>query len=515
MTGDTPQESGHTSGAESAEIQNPDPDDLSGYGTAGEEKTVVADSGTASAWPSWLGAARPAGWFLSASGEAAPPEMPGTEPARADAAQSAGPSPDDPSPADHPGRAGISERAEVNAPTGPSTLTGVPGRGEPDPDERAGQPSADGRAEYSPARTSGPGSRPGRVFTGPGRGCPSRAGRPGRGGCAVRGGRLRARRRLVRGPAANVGPPDPAALVTAARAAVRSLAGRVHGPPRPRPATGMSRATTAGRTRQGPRLPGDWYEPGYDGRRTRQGPRLPRRLVRAGLRSPAGRAGIRAAARRDVAGDVAREPAGESWGPAVGQPRGYRTPPREPRFVPVVGPTAALRGRAGGPGFVVPPGAVPGLYDPARRSGWQLAAGVWDESGVSWEPPVAAPLPGPGWSEYGRGGGPHSQSPAADDYGQDERAGAQRPRLRGSAGLLRRARLRGRGQLRRSAHLRRRALRRRPPPPTRPRRRGPALLRCPISGGTASPATAPVSWTSCTGPGRARSARRPGRRGRG
>ena len=68
----------------------------------------------------------------------------------------------------------------------------------------------------------------------------------------------------------------------------------------------------------------------------------------------------------------------------------------------------------------MPPGAVPGLYDPARRSGWQLAAGVWDESGVSWEPPVAAPLPGPGWSEYGRGGGPHSQSLAADDYGQDD-----------------------------------------------------------------------------------------------
>ena len=68
----------------------------------------------------------------------------------------------------------------------------------------------------------------------------------------------------------------------------------------------------------------------------------------------------------------------------------------------------------------MPPGAVPGLYDPARRSGWQLAAGVWDESGVSWEPPVAAPLPGPGWSEYGRSGGPHSQSLAADDYGQDD-----------------------------------------------------------------------------------------------
>ncbi|MFY9849525.1 MAG: hypothetical protein WAK83_18320, partial [Trebonia sp.] len=148
MTGDTPQESGHTSGAESAEIQNPDPDDSPGYDTAaGEEKTVVADSGTASAWPPWLGAAGPAGWFLSTSGEAAPPETPGTEPARADAAQSA-----DPSPADQPGRAGTSERAGVSAPTGPSKLTGVPERGEPDPDERPGQPSADGQAEHSPAQ---------------------------------------------------------------------------------------------------------------------------------------------------------------------------------------------------------------------------------------------------------------------------------------------------------------------------------------------------------------------------
>jgi hypothetical protein len=113
------------------------------------------------------------------------------------------------------------------------------------------------------------------------------------------------------------------------------------------------------------------------------------------------------------------EPAGEPWGPASGQPRAYGTPPREPRFVPVIGPTAALRGQAGGPGFVVPPGAVSGLYDPARRSGWQLAAGVWGESGIGWEPPVAEPLPGPGWSEYGRSGGPHSQSLAADDYRQD------------------------------------------------------------------------------------------------
>jgi hypothetical protein len=101
------------------------------------------------------------------------------------------------------------------------------------------------------------------------------------------------------------------------------------------------------------------------------------------------------------------------------QPEPLPEPWQEPRFVPVVGPTAALLGQAGGPGFVVPPGAVSGLYDPARRSGWQLAAGVWEESGISWEPPVAAPLPEPGWSEYGRSG-PRSESRAADDCRQDD-----------------------------------------------------------------------------------------------
>jgi hypothetical protein len=59
------------------------------------------------------------------------------------------------------------------------------------------------------------------------------------------------------------------------------------------------------------------------------------------------------------------------------------------RHIPVVGPTEALRGRAGGPGMAVPAGAVPGLLDPRERSGWQLAQDVWQESGVVWE------LPGP------------------------------------------------------------------------------------------------------------------------
>src|ERR1700761_5339758 len=38
-----------------------------------------------------------------------------------------------------------------------------------------------------------------------------------------------------------------------------------------------------------------------------------------------------------------------------------------PRYIPVVGPTEALHGRAGGPGVAVPPGAVPGLLDHTRQ----------------------------------------------------------------------------------------------------------------------------------------------------
>ena len=362
MTGDTPQESGHTSGAESAEIQNPDPDDSPGYGTAaGEEKTVVADSGTASAWPPWLGAAGPAGWFLSASGEAAPPETPGTEPARADAAQSA-----DPSPADQPGRAGTSERAGVFAPTGPSKLTGVPERDEPDPDG-PGQPSADGQAEHSPAQDE---AVPAEWTGGDDAAAPYAVADSG---------------------------PDDGWYEDPQPTSVHQIPQRRSWQPEPLAEPLAEPWQDA--PRAAPPQAGDWYEPGYEARQDERG-------------YEPQRAGTSQQAWQD-------EPAGEPRGPAFGQPRAYGPPPREPRFVPVVGPTAALHGQAGGPGFVVPPGAVSGLYDPARRSGWQLAAGVWDGSGIGWEPPVAEPLPGPGWSEYGGSGGQHRQSLAADDYGQD------------------------------------------------------------------------------------------------
>jgi hypothetical protein len=69
---------------------------------------------------------------------------------------------------------------------------------------------------------------------------------------------------------------------------------------------------------------------------------------------------------------------------------------------PVVGPTEALRGRAGGPGFPVPPGAVAGLLDPNHRSGWQLAQDIWHESGVGWEPETP-PQPNPASHAYDDG----------------------------------------------------------------------------------------------------------------
>jgi hypothetical protein len=118
-----------------------------------------------------------------------------------------------------------------------------------------------------------------------------------------------------------------------------------------------------------------------------------------------------------------RAPAGGPAGdlPRVDQPADAWHPAPLP---PAVGPTAALRGRAGGPGFVPPAGAVPGLYDPAHRSSWQLAQGVWQDSGISWEQPepdqdeyLPDDFPGEGRPAEGRpakGQGPM----AANGHGQ-------------------------------------------------------------------------------------------------
>jgi hypothetical protein len=233
MTDATSQANGHALGAESARRANPDLDGTPRYGAAaGGTAPTAPDSGEASAWPGWPGVARPAGWFLSGPGEAAPPAWPGMEPARADA----GPEPD---PEPGPGHS-----------AGP----GGPGPGGPGPDEGDDQRDDSGQGAF------------------------------------------------------RYEDPQPTA---------------VH------------------------QIPPSWRES------------------------------------------------------------------------PVVGPTAALRGRAGGPGFVVPPGAMRGLYDPAHRSGWQLAQQVWQESGINWEPPAGPPSeespavePEPGWDEDPRGGLPGQSWPA-------------------------------------------------------------------------------------------------------
>jgi hypothetical protein len=121
----------------------------------------------------------------------------------------------------------------------------------------------------------------------------------------------------------------------------------------------------------------------------------------------------------DVAADEPdeRDPRAPAGGPAGESPRvdqsanAWHPAPQSP----VVGPTAALQGRAGGPGFVPPAGAVPGLYDPAHRSSWQLAQGIWRDSGIGWEQPE----PG-GQSEEPAGPGPAWPTPR-QVLGQDPR----------------------------------------------------------------------------------------------
>ena len=128
---------------------------------------------------------------------------------------------------------------------------------------------------------------------------------------------------------------------------------------------------------------------------------------------------------------------------------------RDPRNIPVVGPTEALRARPGGPSVdaspnpvpapasrerVVPasqevpvpvgqecpclggPGGVPGRRPPSqpadRESGWQLAQRAWRDSGRDWETaPGRSPVPGPRYpdalarSPYGSG--PYAADPYA------------------------------------------------------------------------------------------------------
>jgi len=90
----------------------------------------------------------------------------------------------------------------------------------------------------------------------------------------------------------------------------------------------------------------------------------------------------------------------DGLGLAGGTAAGQGHPPAAARDA---GP--AVRGRPGGPGLNVPPGAVHGLLGQERQSGWQRAQRIWQDSGVEWEDAPA------GWPA-----GPDRYDPATDPY---------------------------------------------------------------------------------------------------
>jgi hypothetical protein len=91
MTDATSPANGNISNSQSALAASPDDQDTSGYGDQAEAQTPAAPDSGAGAWRGQPGAANPAGWFPSASGEAAPPQAPDTEPARTDVGYPANP----------------------------------------------------------------------------------------------------------------------------------------------------------------------------------------------------------------------------------------------------------------------------------------------------------------------------------------------------------------------------------------------------------------------------------------
>ena len=141
-------------------------------------------------------------------------------------------------------------------------------------------------------------------------------------------------------------------------------------------------APQSGETRAWPKRPGPgaanpagWFRPADGEAAPRFGPGFGASPL--GCKSQPGRGGD------DDRGGWHRNPQPASADPVRALwpwvfPQGWRP-------VPVVGPTEALRDRAGSPGTAVPPGAVPGAVDPAQPSSWQLAQEVWQESGVTWE----------------------------------------------------------------------------------------------------------------------------------
>src|ERR1700751_1768624 len=181
MTDAAAHANGHIPSPASTSRANPGLDDSAGPDEA-ERFGIPAStgSGTAASWPSWPGAALPAGWFLPVPGEAAPPAGSGTEPARTET--------------NEPKSAGEAAEPAAEAAESAEEVTedgAGPGRYEPDgywypsplpaswqvPDAGMWQPARPGQSPEPPTRVD-PGG-PAAPVVGPTAALRGRAGGPG------------------------------------------------------------------------------------------------------------------------------------------------------------------------------------------------------------------------------------------------------------------------------------------------------------------------------------------------
>ncbi len=365
MTDATSPANGHITESESASAASPDSQGMSGYGDPAEARTsTVPDSGAASAWPGQPGAASPAGWFPSASGEAAPPKP--TEPVRTDAGFAAIPalSTDVPDSAD-PDTEGLGIPGPAipgqtwlrpNLP-GPPTVPRHSSHPGPAIPERDILGAAFGRPAVPGSASGGLDSLPGPDFftmchPGPGF-VPARRPRPDE--CPNQ-------HPSVSSMSHSADEDDVCAAEQARASACDHDDTRDQDPA----ASGA------------PQTPRQW-------------PPAPQSPLGAWLDPP--------------------EPAG--WLPGPGQETPTQEPPQEPAQSASSSPesphaapatrlpegTAAVRGWAGGPGFEVPPETAERHCDSAPGSVWQVAYEVWQESGVAWEPSPADDQEA-AWYEY-------------------------------------------------------------------------------------------------------------------
>jgi len=482
MTDVTSPANGSTRSPESTQRANPVFDGTSGEGDpTGTETPAAPDSGGATALPGWPGVAHPAGWSLPATGEAAPPAWPGTEPARTDAGdpgipvlgntESDTPQPDMPS-GKIPG-AGISgaefpvtEHAQpaewdiqpaIASSMSHSASEGTRDPADHEPDEPADYEHADNWREDSwpaPARQiSRPGPRSGSwqetagpaTWAGPwqeptGPAMPAQPLSKESPGPAAWAGPwqepagpatpAQSWKKESPGPAAPAGrwqePSSPAAWAGPWREPLESEAWppapeqmtAAPGPGEETPPSGPWLEATRPEPRQettrpeplrpesprpepGRQLPGrmtwagPWLEP--PGPATWAGPSQeppgpetgpvapPREIAQTELpQQTQPQQPWREPAQREPWQTVARfAPPPGTWQAAPRPAAGESAP-----HIPAVGPTPALHGWAGGPGFAVRPQDA-SEHDPAPRSPWQLAQGAWQDSGISWEQPAA------------------------------------------------------------------------------------------------------------------------------